>query len=126
MAVTWGADIALTTQSVINNTVEEFLHATGLGIAMAGALACHVQLEVDIESGSVVDDLLVAVYTTLDADTEVWDDVPFFSFSHTPAGIALERVAFIVSGVYKFRIGCLSSGATDTYTAGGDYRLRTA
>ncbi len=126
MAVTWGADTALTTQAAINNTVEEFLHASGLGIDMSGALSCQVQLEVDIESGSVVDDLLVAVYTSLDASTEVWDDVPFMSFSHTPAGITLERVAFVVSGVYKFRIGVLSSGATDTYTAGGDYRLRTA
>jgi hypothetical protein len=94
---------------------------------MSGALSCQVQLEVDNEHGSIVtDDLLVAIYTTLDATSEVWDDVPFMSFSHTPATVSLERVAFIVSGVYKFRIGVLSSGATNTYTAGGDYRLRTA
>lgn len=127
MAVTWGADTALTTQTAINNTVEEFLHATGLGIDMSGALSCHVQLEVDNEHATTVtDDLLVAVYTTLDAATEVWDDAPFMSFVHTPAAVALERVPFIVSGVYKFRIGVLSSGSTNTYAAGGDYRLRTA
>lgn len=126
MAVTWGAKTALTTQTAINNTTEEFLHGSGLGITLATGLSCHVQLEVDNEAGSVTDDLLVAIYTTLDDSSAVWDDVAFMSFAHTPAGIALERVAFIVSGVYHFRIGVLSSGATDTYGAGGDYRIRTA
>ena len=124
--VTWGADTALTTQTAINNTTEEFLHGAGLGIDLSTGLSCHVQLEVDNESGSVTDDLIVAVYTTLDASSEVWDDQSFFSFSVTPTGVALERIPFVVSGVYKFRIGCLSSGATDVYTAGGDYRIRTA
>jgi hypothetical protein len=83
-------------------------------------------LEVDNESGSITDDLIVNIYTTLDSTAEVWDDEPFMSFSITPAGIALERHSFVVSGVYKFRIGCLSSSTTDTYAAGGDYRVRTA
>ena len=124
--VTWGADTALTTQTAINNTTEEFLHGAGLGIDLSTGLSCHVQLEVDNESGSVTDDLIVAIYTTLDASSEVWDDEPFMKFSITPSGVALERHAFVVSGVYKFRIGCLSSGATDTYAAGGDFRVRTA
>ena len=122
MAVTWGADTALTTQTAIDNTVEEFLGT----IDLAAGLQAHIQLEVDNESGSVTDDLIVNVYTTLDAAAEVWDDQPFMSFAITPSGIALERHAFVVSGVYKFRIGCLSSGAIDTYAAGGDYRVRTA
>jgi len=66
MAVTWGAKTALTTQTAINNTTEEFLHGSGLGITLATGLSCHVQLEVDNEAGSVTDDLLVAIYTTLD------------------------------------------------------------
>ena len=93
MAVVWGADTALTTQSAIDNSTEEFL---GI-IDMSTGLTCHIQLEVDNEHGSTVtDDLLVAVYTTLDSTAEVWDDVPFFSFRHTPATVSLERVPFVV------------------------------
>ena len=122
MAVTWGADTALTTQTAIDNSTEEFLGT----IDLASGLQAHIQLEVDNEGASVTDDLIVAVYSTLDASSEVFDDEPFMKFQYTPSGIALERVAFVVSGIYKFRIGCLSSGATDTYAAGGDYRVRTA
>ncbi len=122
MAVTWGSDTALTTQTAIDNSTEEFL---GI-IDLASGLSAHVQLEIDNEAGSVTDDLIVNIYTTLDAATEVWDDNPFMSFTITPAGVTLERQSFVVSGVYKFRIGCLSSGATDTYAAGGDYKVRSA
>ncbi len=120
--VAWGADSALTTQSAIDNSTEEFLGT----IDLAAGLQAQIQLEVDNEGASVVDDLIVSIYTTLDAASEVWDDEPFMRFQYTPSGIALERMTFVVSGIYKFRIGCLSSGATDTYTAGGDYRVRTA
>ncbi len=126
MAVTWGADTALTTQTAIDNSTEEFLHASGEGIDLDTGLACHIQLEVDNESGSVVDALIVAVYATLDLTSKVFDDEPFMQFSFQPATISLERLSFVVSGIYGFRIGCLSSGATDVYTAGGDYRVRTA
>ncbi len=123
MAVTWGSDTALTTQTAIDNSTEEFLGT----IDLASGLSAHIQLEIDNEDGSTVtDDLIVAIYTTLDASTEVWDDNPFMTFTITPAAVALERQSFVVSGVYKFRIGCLSSGATDTYAAGGDYKVRTA
>lgn len=121
--VAWGADTALTTQTAIDNSTEEFL---GI-IDLAAGLQAHVQLEVDNEhADTVTDDLIVNVYTTLDASSEVWDDEPFMTFQITPAAVALERHSFVVSGVYKFRIGCLSSGTTNTYAAGGDYRVRTA
>ncbi len=122
MAVVWGADTALTTRTTVDNVTEEFLGT----IDMAAGLSAHIQLEVDNESGSIIDALIVAVYTTLDASAEVWDDAAFMQFSILPSVITLERHAFVVSGVYKFRIGVLSSGGTDLYTAGGDYRVRTA
>lgn len=123
MAVTWGSDTALTTQTAIDNSTEEFLGT----IDMASGLQAQVQLEIDNEHATTVTDhLIVAIYTTLDAASEVWDDNPFMSFIVLPAAVALERQSFVVSGVYKFRIGCLSSGATDTYAAGGDYKVRTA
>ena len=122
MAVLWGSDTALTTQTAIDNSTEEFMGT----IDLATALSAHVQLEIDNEDGSTVtDDVIISVYATLDASTEVFDDKAFMSFTVTPAAITLERISFVVSGVYKFRIGALSSGATDTYAVGGDYRTRT-
>ena len=121
MAVLWGSDTALTTQTAIDNSTEEFMGT----IDLATALSAHIQLEIDNEAGSVTDDVIISVYSTLDTSSEVFDDVAFMSFTITPTGIALERHSFVVSGVYKFRIGALSSGATDTYAVGGDYRTRT-
>ena len=122
MAVTWGSDTALTTQTAINNSSEEFI---GI-IALATGLSAHIQLEIDNESGSVTDAVIISIYATLDASSEVWDDQAYMTFSILPSGIALERHPLVVSGVYKFRIGALSAGATDTYAVGGDYRVRTA
>ncbi len=122
MAVTWGADTALTTQSGIDNSTEEYLGT----IDLASGLSAHIQLEIDNESGSVVDAVIISIYATLDASSEVWDDSPYMSFSILPSGITLERHPIVVSGIYKFRIGVLSAGATDTYAVGGDYRVRTA
>ena len=122
MAVLWGSDTALTTQTAIDNSTEEFMGT----IDLATALSAHIQLEIDNEDGSsVTDDVIISVYATLDASSEVFDDVAMMAFRITPAAITLERMSFVVSGVYKFRIGALSAGATDTYAVGGDYRTRT-
>lgn len=122
MAVTWGSDTALTTQTAIDNATEEFIGT----IDLATALSAHIQLEIDNESGSVTDAVIISVYATLDASTEVFDDEAYMTFSILPSGITLERHPLVVSGVYKFRIGVLSAGATDAYAVGGDYRVRTA
>ena len=125
--VTWGDKTALTTQTTIDNATEEFLHGSGLGIDLSGGLSCHIQLEVDVDGGAgPTDDLIVAIYTSLDDTSEVWDDEPFFEQTITPADLDLDRHPLVVSGIYKFRIGCLSSGATNTYAVGGDFRVRTA
>lgn len=71
----------------------------------------------------VTDSLQVSVYTTLDASSEVWDVFPFMQFTIKPATINAEYFAFTVMGVRKFRIGGLSTGATNTYTMGGAYML---
>ena len=122
MAVTWGSDTALTTQTAIDNATEEFIGT----IALATALSAHIQLEIDNESGSVTDAVIISVYATLDATSEVFDDEPYMTFAITPDTVALERHPLVVSGIYRFRIGVKSSGATDTYAVGGDYRVRTA
>lgn len=121
--VTWGTKTSLGSQTAINNTTEEFLNTVDL----SAALQAHVQLEVDNEHASAVTDaVIVNVYTTLDDSSEDWDERPFMAFRVLPTSINAEDVSFVVSGVYRFRIGLLSAGATNTYTVGGNYRLRTA
>lgn len=116
----WGTKTDFTAQTGINNTTEEFLEA----VTMNPYEQCHVQLQVDNEHASTVTDgLIISLYGTLDAATEQWDTVPFMQFTHKPATVSAEYVSFMVTGVYKFRIGGLSAGATNTYTLDGSYRL---
>ena len=116
----WGSKTAFTDQTVINNTVEKFLAA----VTLNPRELTHVQLKIDNEHASTVtDSLVVSVYTTLDATSEVWDNFPFMQFTIKPATINAEYFAFTVMGVRKFRIGGLSTGATNTYTMGGAYML---
>lgn len=116
----WGSKTPFTAVTAVNNTTEEFLEA----VTMNPYEVCHVQLQVDNEHASAVTDaLIISVYGTLDASTEQWDTVPFMQFTHKPATVSAEYLSFTISGVYKFRIGALSAGATNTYTLDGDYRL---
>jgi hypothetical protein len=116
----WGTKQNFTDQTVINSTTEEFLGA----VTLNPRELCHVQLKLDNEHGSVVtDSLQVSVYTTLDTSSEVWDVFPFMQFTVKPATINAEYFAFTIMGVRKFRIGGLSTGATNTYTMGGAYML---
>jgi hypothetical protein len=116
----WGTKQSFTDQTAINNTVEEYLAA----VTLNPRELCHVQLKLDNEHASTVtDSLVVSVYTTLDTASEVWDNFPFMQFTIKPATINAEYFAFTVMGVRKFRIGGLSTGATNTYTMGGAYML---
>ncbi len=116
----WGTKQNFTDQTAINNTIEEYLAA----VTLNPRELCHVQLKIDNEHASAVtDSLQVSVYTTLDDTSEVWDVHPFMQFTIRPATINAEYFAFTVMGVRKFRIGGLSTGATNVYTMGGSYRL---
>lgn len=116
----WGDKQNFDAQTGINNTTEEFLNA----VTLNPYEVCHVQLFVDNEHATTVTDgLIISVYGTLDAATEQWDTVPFMQFVHKPTTVSVENVPLIISGVYKFRIGGLSAGATNTYTLDGSYRL---
>ena len=63
----------------------------------------HVQVSVDFPS-SPTDHLLVAVYTTLDDTSEVWDLIPMMEFLIENTTDP-NRISFLVTGVYKFRVG---------------------
>jgi hypothetical protein len=59
---------------------------------------------------------------TLDDASEVWDLIPTMEFLLENTADP-NRITFLVTGVYKFRVGVRRSGATDTITS-ADMGLR--
>jgi len=76
--------------------------------------SAHVQ--VISNSGGTTDSLIISVYSTLDDSTEVWDEVPIHQFLLDCTSGNDTEVSFMVSSVYKFRVGFVRSGSTDTLT----------
>ena len=62
-----------------------------------------MQVSVDFP-GSPTDHAIIAVYTTLDDSSEVWDLIPMMEFLIENT-IDPNRISFLVTGVYKFRVG---------------------
>ena len=81
----------------------------------------HVQVSIDFP-GSPTDHAIVAVYTTLDDTSEVFDLIPMMEFLIENTTDP-NRISFLVTGVYKFRVGVRRSGSTDTITS-ADLSLR--
>ena len=53
---------------------------------------------------------------TLDDSSEVWDIIPMMEFLIENTTDP-NRISFLVTGVYKFRVGVRRSGSTDTITS---------
>ena len=81
----------------------------------------HVQVQVAF-GGVPTDDLLVRVYTTLDDTSESWDLVTHQDERTIDKATNPSRISFTVSGVYKFRLGFIRDGSTDTHTVNAWYR----
>jgi hypothetical protein len=81
----------------------------------------HVQVSVDFPA-SPTDHAIIAVYTTLDDASEVWDLIPMMEFLIENTTDP-NRISFLVTAVYKFRVGVRRSGSTDTITS-ADLSLR--
>lgn len=81
----------------------------------------HIQIEADFP-GSPTDDLKVRVYTTLDESTENWDDTTFATAETIANTTDPNAFSITVTGVYKFRLGFVRSGSTDTITVNAWYR----
>lgn len=103
----WGSDIASTQLTSI--TTEQFFSQTP---QLNPGESAHCQVDVNFPT-TPTDNALVAVYATLDDSSENWDDTPLFEFS-IDNGIDPNAVSFVVSGVYKFRVGVRRDGTTDT------------
>jgi hypothetical protein len=93
-------------------TTEQFFSQTP--VLNPGETA-HVEVDANFPA-SPTDHLVVAVYGTLDAATEDWDDTPYMQFEIDNATDP-NKASFLVSGVYKFRVGVRRSGTTDTITS---------
>ena len=106
----WGSDTAATQLSSI--TTEQFFNQIP---TLNPRETAHLQVSVDF-AGSPTDHLLVAVYTTLDDSSEVWDIIPMMEFLIENTTDP-NRISFLVTGVYKFRVGVRRSGSTDTITS---------
>ena len=75
-----------------------------------------------LSSRRSTDHAIVAVYTTLDDSSEVWDLIPMMEFLIENTTDP-NRISFLMTGVYKFRVGVRRSGSTDTI-ASADLSLR--
>ena len=112
----WGSDTAATQLTSI--TTEQFFNQVP---TLNPRETAHVQVSVDFP-GSPTDHAIVAVYTTLDDSSEVWDLIPMMEFLIENTTDP-NRISFLVTGVYKFRVGVRRSGSTDTITS-ADLSLR--
>lgn len=112
----WGSKTSAT--QLTNITTEVFFDDTP---TLNPRELCHCEVEYN-PVGSPTDDLVVAVYATLDASSESWDDTPLMEFVIDNA-IDPNKASFVVMGIYKFRIGVRRSGTTDTITS-ADFSYR--
>jgi hypothetical protein len=112
----WGSDTAATQLTGI--TTEQFFNQVP---TLNPRETAHVQVAVDFP-GSPTDHAIIAVYTTLDDTSEVWELIPMMEFLIENTTDP-NHISFLVTSVYKFRVGVRRSGSTDTITS-ADLSLR--
>lgn len=106
----WDNDTAATQLTSI--TTEQFFDVTP---TLNPGESFHCQVEVDFPT-TPTDNAIVSVYSTLDDSSENWDDTPLMQFL-VDKDTDPNALSFIVSGVYKFRVGVQRDGSTDTITS---------
>lgn len=117
----WGSDTTATQLTSIGTTEQFFSFGGSTKITLNPGEEIHIQLAADFPA-SPTDQLRVAIYTTLDDTSEVWDLVPYQTFD-IGNNVDPNRISCVVGDIYAFRIGVKSSGTTDTITsADASYR----
>jgi len=106
----WGAVDSSTQLTTIADTYQYFDDV----ITTTPAEVCHLQ--VDVNYAGTTDNMEVSIFSTLDDATENWDDTPVISFEMA-RGSDPEALSIVVTGLYRFRIGVQSTGATDDHTS---------
>lgn len=116
----WGSDTAATQLTSV--TTEQFFDVTP-SVPVGGYVHCQV---IGNSSGTT-DNMVIAVYSTLDDSTENWDTVPAFEFELDCTDGNDNDVSFTVHDLYKFRVGVrrADNGSTDSFTADMSYRVAT-
>ena len=107
--MTWGNKVQIATALAVEGT-ELFSSLVSLNPGEQ----VHIEVECDFPA-SPTDNLVVAAYATLDDTSENWDDTAFLQFE-IDKGTDPNKVAFIVSGFYKFRLGFVRAGGSQTLT----------
>jgi len=74
----------------------------------------QAHLQVKCVRGGTTDDLEIRVYTQVDGTN--YDTEALYSFTLETANDATAYISFLVSGVFTFKVGVTSAGATDTHT----------
>lgn len=113
----WGPKITATQLTSITAT-EQFFSVIP---TLAPGELTHCEVDCNFPGGPT-DNLVVSVYTTLDDSSPNWDDTAFLQFQ-IDKGTDPNKASFIVTGIYRFRIGVKASGATDTITS-ADFAMR--
>ena len=114
----WGAKDAATQLTAIT-TAEKFFDDL---VSLNPGETAHVEVEAN-PPATPTDHLKVSVYGTLDTTTESWDETAIMSFTIDKDLADPNKASFLVSGVFKFRVGVVVDGATDTYVADMNHRV---
>lgn len=115
--MTWSGKTSATQLTSI--TTEQFFSTL---VTLNPGESAHCQVDIN-PPATPTDYGVVSVYATLDDAAENWDDTPILAFQVDKA-LDPNAVSFLVSGVYKFRVGVKRSGTTDTITSADfSYRL---
>ena len=115
----WGPKTELWVGGTIINTNNE---SPGPWIYKNPGETAHVEVEPDFPA-SPTDDLIVAVYNSLDDSFNNPDDTPIIEFVISSTIDPHKRSFSVPPWVYNFRLGIRRSGTTDTIIVAGNYRL---
>ncbi len=115
----WTAKTAISGSTGVANS---WTDVSGLITLNPGELG-HIQMDGNINSTAVTDNLEVRLVTTVESTSGGYDATPVFAQSYTPTTTGVESFSFAVKGYYGFKLQAQASGATDTFDVTGDYRL---
>ena len=115
----WGSKTQIASSiSVDSNSVYDY---GATFVTLNPGETAHIQVKADFPV-TPTDDLECYLFGTLDDSSEDWDTEPFMFLGTIQNDNDPGYLSAIVNGVYKFRIGFLRSGTTDTITADAWYR----
>jgi hypothetical protein len=74
------------------------------------------RLHIKGNSDGTTDNLVISIYSTADPSSEEWTTVADYSFELDCTDGNDNIIEIPLSGLYRYRVGCVRSGSTDTIT----------